>query len=194
MLLWLTLYGLPVLFGLLVATSAGFPFPAMLLLVASGSFVEQSEMKLWQVLLMGSAGAIVGDQLGYLIGRIGGRSLVRSITTRMGGADQIRRAEEFSKRWGGAGVFLSRWLVTPLGPWINVTSGLAEYSWPRFVLWGALGEVLWVVIYVMLGIVFSDQVQNLVDVLGNLAWAILGALATIIMGWIVIQYFRRNPS
>lgn len=187
---WLSLYGVPALFGILVVTSAGFPFPDTLLLLAVGSFVAQGQLNLWQVLIVASAGAIIGDQIGYCVGRWGGRRLVHRITTKVGGADKIKRAEDFSKRWGGAGIFFSRWLVGPLGPWINLSSGITAYSWPRFVLWDVLGETLWVALYVILGKLFSDRVQDLAELLGNLTWVIVGGIVAIILGWKVLQYFR----
>lgn len=186
----LSTYGLPALFIILAVSSAGVPFPITLLLIATGSFVAQGEMVLWQVLIVCSAGAIVGDNIGYWLGRWGGRKLVHRITERFGGADMIKRAEAFTKRWGGVGVFLSRWLITPLGPWLNLTSGIAGYSWPRFLFWDVLGEVLWVVIYVSLGNLFSDRVGALAELLGNLTWVIVGVIAAGILGWKLLQYFR----
>lgn len=141
---------------------------------------------------MGSAGAIIGDQIGYCLGRWGGRRLVHRITNKVGGADKIKRAGAFSKRWGGAGVFFSRWLVGPLGPWINLSSGIMAYPWPRFILWDVLGEVPSVVLYLMLGKIFSDRVQSLAELLGNLTWVIVGALAATILGWKLFQYFRNS--
>ncbi|MGI8469448.1 MAG: DedA family protein [Pyrinomonadaceae bacterium] len=189
----LALYGVAALFVMLVVTSAGFPFPDTLLLLAVGSFVEQGELNFWQVLILGSAGAIVGDQIGYCAGRFGGRSLANRITNRIGGSDKIRRAEEFSKRWGGAGIFFSRWLVGPLGPWINLSSGITAYPWMRFVFWDVLGEALWVVLYVTLGKIFSDRVQQVAEFLGNLTWVIVGVIVALILGWKLFQYFR-NPN
>jgi membrane protein DedA with SNARE-associated domain len=188
----LSTYGLPALFIILAISSAGVPFPITLLLIATGSFVAQGEMVLWQVLIICSAGAIAGDQIGYCLGRWGGRKLVRRVTNRFGGADMIKRAEAFTKRWGGVGVFLSRWLITPLGPWLNLTSGIAGYSWPRFLFWDVLGEVLWVVIYVSLGNLFSDRVGALAELLGNLTWVIVGVIAAVILGWKLLQYFRNS--
>lgn len=192
LLAWLSLYGVPALFIILVVTSAGIPFPDTLLLLAVGSFVAQGEMKLWQVLVVASTGAIVGDQIGYSLGRWGGRRLVRRITNKVGGAEKVKRAEAFSKRWGGVGIFFSRWLVGPLGPWINISSGITAYPWPRFIFWDVLGEVLWVVLYVMLGHIFSDRVQGLAELLGNLTWVIVGGIAATILGWKVLQYFRNS--
>jgi len=111
------------------------------------------------VLTVASAGSVLGDQIGYGLGRWGGR-LAEGFSRKLGGEEKLKSAEAFAKRWGGTGIFFSRWLVTPLGPWLNLTSGMAAYSWPRFVFWDVIGEVLWVVLYVMLGELFSDRVQH----------------------------------
>lgn len=190
----LSTYGLPVLFVVLAISSAGVPFPISLMLIATGSLVAQGEMGLWPVLIVCSAGAIIGDNIGYGLGRWGGRKLVRRITNRFGGADMIKRAEAFTKRRGGLAIFLSRWLVTPLGPWLNLTSGITGYPWPRFLFWDVLGEVLWVVLYVSLGNIFSDRVGALAELLGNLTWVIVGVIAAVILGWKLIQYFRSNDE
>ena len=190
----LSAYGLPALFIILAVASAGVPFPITLLLIASGSLVSQGEMGYWPVLVVCSAGAITGDNIGYWVGRSGGRKLVNRVTKRFGGADMIKRAETFTKRWGGVGIFLSRWLVTPLGPWLNLTSGITAYPWPRFLFWDVMGEVLWVVLYVSLGYLFSDRVGALADLLGNLTWVIVGVILAAILGWKLIQYFRGSDD
>jgi membrane protein DedA with SNARE-associated domain len=184
----LLVYGLPVLFGVIMICSVGIPFPVSLVLVAAGSFVEQGEMKLWQVIAVASVAAVLGDQIGYWLSRWGGRRLINRISHKIGGERKIKQAEALTKRWSGAGIFLSRWLVTALGPWVNVTSGIAAYPWRRFLLWDVLGEVLWVVLYVVLGYVFSDRVQAIAEILGNLAWVIVGLIVAVILGWKLKQY------
>jgi membrane protein DedA with SNARE-associated domain len=190
----LLLHGLPVLFGIIAIASVGVPLPASLMLVAAGAFVEQGEMELWPVIAVASAAAVLGDQMGYGLARWGGRHFIARIGRRLGGESKIRKAEALSMRWGGAGIFVSRWLVTGLGPWLNITSGIAAYPWPRFLFWDILGEVLWVFIFVMLGYVFSDRVQAMAEVLGSLTWVILGLIATAILGWRVVRYFRPEKA
>jgi membrane protein DedA with SNARE-associated domain len=90
------LYGLPVLFGVIVIASVGAPLPVSLMLVAAGSFVEQGELKLWQVIIV--AAAVLGDQIGYGVVRWGGRRLVARISRRIGGEAKIRKAEALAKR------------------------------------------------------------------------------------------------
>jgi membrane-associated protein len=186
----LLLYGLPVLFGVILVCSVGVPFPISLMLVAAGSFVEQGEMKMWQVIAVASLGAVLGDQIGYGVSRWGGRRLIDRISRRMGAQDKVKDAEELTRRWSGAGIFFSRWLITALGPWVNVTSGIAAYPWRRFLVWDVLGEVLWVSLYVGIGYTFSNRVQAIAEILGNLTWVIVGMIVTMILGWQVIRYVR----
>lgn len=176
-------YGLPALFAVIAIAAVGVPLPVTLALVAAGSFVELGQMKLWQVIVVGSCAAILGDQIGYLIGRWGGDRIAARLSKRRNGAARIARAHAFAKQWGAAGIFISRWLVTPLGPWLNLTSGMTRYPWRRFLIWDVLGEVLWVVLYVLLGKIFSGSVQALADILGNLAWVLVGIVAAAILLW-----------
>jgi membrane protein DedA with SNARE-associated domain len=191
----LGVYGLPVLFGTLLVGSVGVPTPASLLLLVAGSFVEQGDMKLWQVLLMASAGAILGDQIGYMLGRWGGRRLALRLSRWAGGEERLKSAEAWLRRHGGAGIFFSRWLLTPLGPFVNITSGLTGYPWPRFLLYDIVGEALWVVLYVLLGKFFSDQVEAVSGFFGDFVWLIVGLLFVGVLGWYLFRYFRTlSPS
>jgi len=190
----LLLYGLPVLFGVILICSVGIPFPVSLMLVAAGSFVQQGDMKLWQVIVVASVAAIAGDQVAYCLGRWGGRRLIGRVSRSIGVEAQIKQAEALTRRWSGAGIFLSRWLVTALGPWVNVTSGIAGYPWRSFLLWDVLGEVLWVVLYVTLGYVFSDRVQAMAEILGNLAWVVAGLIVALILGWKLKGYVLQRPD
>lgn len=183
-------YGLPALFCILAITSAGAPFPDSLLLIAVGSFVAQGDLAYGPVILVATAGAVVGDQIGYGLGRWGGRPLA----SKLGAADRIAKAETFSRTWGAAGIFFSRWLVGPLGPWINITSGLTAYSWPRFLILDIIGELLWVAIYVSLGRQFSDKVEAIADLLGNLTWVVLGLLVMLVLGWKLFQAARSSTE
>lgn len=186
----LGVYGLPVLFMSLLIGAVGLPLPGSLMLLAAGSFVEQGDMSLWPVLSLAAAGAVIGDNVGYALGRFGGRRMTRRISRWMGGEERLRAAEEWLKRREGAGIFLSRWLITPLGPFINITCGATDYPWPRFLLYDVLGEALWVVLYVLLGWLFSDRVQEMSDLLGDFMWMIVGLLLVCVLGWNLVKYLR----
>jgi membrane-associated protein len=186
----LGVYGLPVLFGVLLIGSIGLPLPSSLLLLVAGSFVEQGDMKLWPVLLVSSAGAIIGDNIGYTLGRWGGHRLNKRIAGLMGGVERYKQAKTRFKKREGVAIFLTRWLLTPLGPIVNLMAGLTNYSWPRFLIYDILGEALWVTLYVLLGKFFSDSVQELSALLGDFTWMIVALLVVAIIGWKLFSYLR----
>ena len=186
----LTAYGLPVLFGIALIASVGLPLPTSLFLIAAGAFAEQGDLNFTWAIVLASSGAIIGDNIGYGIGRWGGRALVTRLSSVFGGKPRLADAAAAAQRWGGAVIFLSRWLLSPLGSWVNLTSGMTTYPWPRFLLWDALGEVLWVILYVTFGWMFSDRAQALSAMLGDLTWAVIGVIATLVLGWRLIKSFR----
>jgi membrane-associated protein len=179
----LSQYGSPALFAAVMVAAIGVPLPVTLLLVVTGSLISQGAMNFWWSIGVASAGSIVGDQIGYAIGRWGGTRLISKCIALLGGRERLAQAEAKARRWGGWGVFFSRWLVSPLGPWINFASGIAEYSWVRFVIWDVLGEVLGVVIFIALGRTFSDRILALDAVLGDFTWAFVALLAALVLGW-----------
>jgi membrane protein DedA with SNARE-associated domain len=183
-------YGSPVLFAVVTIASIGVPLPVSLLLIVTGSLVAQGVMPAWWAIAVASTGSVLGDQIGYAIGRWGGSALVSRFAGMLGGPARIAKAEEHARRWGGLGVFLSRWLVTPLGSLINFTSGIAEYPWPRFLMWDVLGETLGAVLYIVLGWIFSDRVMELDAALGDFSWMILALLATLLLAWMLWRYLR----
>ena len=88
----LALYGPPALFVVLMIGCAGIPLPSSLMLVAAGAFVQLGEMKLWQVITVASAGSVLGDQIGYGLGRWGGRVAER-FSRRLGGEEKLKIPE-----------------------------------------------------------------------------------------------------
>lgn len=186
----LVLYGLPVLFVTILFASTGLPLPATLLLLTAGSFVAQGDLDLWWVVGLTTGAAVLGDHVGYGIGRWGSERLLGRMSRWGGGAERIQQAERLARRWGGIGVFLSRWLMTPIGPVINLTSGMARYPLPAFFCFDLLGEIVWVMLYVTLGRLFSDQVQTLSEALGNFTWVIVGMMAMALLGRLLLRPSR----
>lgn len=187
-------YGAFAIFSAILLASIGAPLPATFLLVAAGSFITQGELDLWPVLLAGTLGAILGDHIGYGIGRIGGRTLVHRVSQRLNAGAMLTQAEATMQRWGGIGIFLSRWLLTAVGPYVNLTSGLMGYHLLRFSFWDIVGEILWVTLYVQVGRFFSDQLATISDALGDLTWVALGVIAILMIGYKLLQSFRQSPA
>jgi membrane protein DedA with SNARE-associated domain len=184
-------YGAPALFGIVTIAAIGLPLPITLLLMVAGSMISQGVMDPWWAMAAAGAGAILGDQAGYAIGRWGGPDIVTKLSGLFGKRVNLRAMEAKAKAWGGPGIFITRWLLTPLGPWINLASGTAGYPWRRFLFWDILGEITGAVVFISLGRLFSDRVMALCAVLGDLTWAIAALLVALILGYQLLAYVRR---
>jgi membrane-associated protein len=181
----LSQYGSPALFVIVTIASIGVPLPVTLLLIVTGSLAAQGVIPVWVAITLAAAGSVLGDQIGYGIGRWGGAKLVERFARFLGGRDRMAIAEAHARRFGGAGVFLSRWLVTPLGSVVNLASGIAEYQWIRFFCWDVLGQAVDAALYISLGRIFSDRVLELDAVLGDFSWMLLALLASAVLGWLM---------
>ncbi|HMC58855.1 MAG TPA: VTT domain-containing protein [Candidatus Solibacter sp.] len=183
-------YGAPALFGIVTIAAIGVPLPITLLLIVVGSMIAQGAMNLWWAIAAAGAGSILGDQAGYAIGRWGGPAVIARLSGLLGRRDSLQAMEAKAKAWGGPGIFITRWLLSPLGPWINLASGTAGYPWHRFLFWDILGELTGAAVYIALGRFFSDRVMAVHAVLGDVTWAIAALLAAIILGFQLLKYLR----
>ena len=177
------LYGVPVVFATLLVGAIGVPLPSTLLLLSTGALLAQGDIDATTVFAAAATAAILGDQIGYQIGRRAGVLLESRYGGNGGIAANLAKARAFSRKWGGPGVFFSRWLVSPVGPWINITSGMAAYPWARFTAWGVAGEIVWVILFLGMGYGFSRSIEDLATLTSNLSWLILGIAATAFLGY-----------
>jgi membrane-associated protein len=144
-------YGAPALFGIVAIAAIGVPLPITLLLIVAGSMISQGAMNPWWAIGAAGAGSILGDQAGYAIGRWGGPAAVAKIGGLFGKRASLQAMEAKAKAWGGPGIYITRWLLSPLGPWVNLASGTAGYPWHRFLFWDILGELTGAAVYISWG-------------------------------------------
>jgi membrane protein DedA with SNARE-associated domain len=185
-------YGGAALAVILAINCLGVPFPTSLIMLAAGALAADGELDATVSFAGAAGGAFLGDQIGYWIGRLGGPPLAAAIARRFGVGAAIARAEAFGRRWGAVGVFLTRWLFSPLGPYVNLVAATGGMGWPAFALWSGLGESLWVVLYIGLGYAFADEVQALADLLGNAVWLVIAVAVAAGLGWKLFGPARRR--
>lgn len=193
-------FGLVSTYGLVVVGLCAYvsclavPVPTFAVMLAGGAFAASGDFVLWQVWAVAYGAAVLGDQTGFQIGRTGGVRVLALIGRRGQWQVRIDRAQAYLLHWGGLGVFLSTWLVAPLGPWVNLIAGAAGLHPLRFLVWDAAGEAIWVTTYIMLGYTFGDQLSLLVDVVSNYAGAVTAAVLTCGFGVLLFRRFRRLKS
>ena len=171
----LATYGAPLLALTTFASCLALPVPSSLMMLAAGAFVASGDLSASAVAAAAFARAVAGDQLGYFAGRGGGAFIERKLASRPKRRRLYSRARAYLLSHGNYGVFLTRWLFSPLGPYANLAAGAARLSWARFTLWAAAGEALWVALYVTLGQVFSHNLM----IASDLITQVLGLLAAL---------------
>jgi membrane protein DedA with SNARE-associated domain len=186
-------YGVPVVFAFTFLSCIAVPVPTSLVLLAAGAFAASGDLLLWQVGLAAFAGAVVGDQTGFGIGRLA-EGRVSAALARPERAARVAPARAAVERWGGIGVFLSRWLFSPLGPWVNLLAGAGGFRWPVFTVWAVAGEAVWVAPYVGLGFAFAGQIEALAVLLGNSAGLLAAALVAAVLLSQLRARLRRRPA
>jgi len=184
-------YGLWLLFGVGVLAAIGLPLPSTLTVMAVGAFVAGGDMTALPSYLTALGAAITGDQIGYFIGYFGGNAVENRLAKKPSRARRIDQSKTLMRRWGGIGVFLSRWLVAPIGPLINILTGASEMRWLRFSLWDLAGEIIWVSIYIGLGYGFRGNIEALAALLGNAGWVVAAALVAIFLGFRMLRTIRK---
>lgn len=190
-------YGVFVIFASAFLSCLALPIPTSLMMLTGGAFVASGDLTFWSVALAAFAGAILGDQAGYLIGRTGGRKLLDHLSRSPARAVVLRRAGDLIERRGGVGVFLSTWALAPLGPWVNFVAGATGLSWLRFAVADIAGEIVWVALYVGLGFVFMDQIDTVAQIMSDLGGLLVSLTLLIAAGlWlhhVLREHRKRQP-
>ena len=176
-------YGLPALAAILAAGQFGAPLPTTILLLTAGALQAAGDLAFWPLVAAGVAGAVTGDHAGYLAGRLAAPAIRRRTAASPRFGAGFARADAFMDRRGTTGVFLTRWLVSPLGPFVNIAAGVSAHPLWRFSLADLAGEMIWVTGYVSLGAIFANQISLIADLLANAGWAIGAVALTGFLGW-----------
>ncbi len=138
-------YGLWFLFLIVASESAGLWLPGETVLIAAAIYASNGHLPIVGVIVVAAAAAIVGDNIGYWIGREGGRALLRRIPILNRLAERaLPPAERFFDRHGGKTVFFARFFggLRVTAAWI---AGISRMPWWRFVAWNAAGGIVWAV-------------------------------------------------
>lgn len=168
------------------------PIPSSFMMLAGGAFIASGDLALSPVVAGALGGAVLGDQTGFVLGREGGNLLAQRAKPGRRRLALINRARAFLDRWGVLAVFLSRWLFSPLGPYINFLGGAGGLRWPGFTLGSLTGEAVWVVLYVGLGYTFSGQIAQVAEFAGDIAGLLAGLVVTIGLGAMLLRAARRH--
>ena len=176
--------------GILIESS-GIPFPGELTLVAVAAYAGTGHLNIVAVIVLGALGAIVGGDLGYLIGLRGGRPFIERLLAifRLEVA-HLAQAEMFFAHHGDKTILVGRFIVG-LRTWASVFAGVAHMPFWRFQLYSVLGAVPWAILWGVVGYVLGNNWPLLTTVLKTVGY---GGLAVALLVGITLLFLRRRAS
>jgi membrane protein DedA with SNARE-associated domain len=183
-------YGLIALFLVVMLESGGLPLPGETALVTASIYASQGHLNIVEVIVVAAAAAIIGDNLGYWIGRTGGRKLLHRISfLERWSKRNLERGERFFERHGGKTIFIARFfsILRVTAAWI---AGISRMHWWTFFLWNAAGGIVWAT---LVGLVAYYVGHAAADAIGQYGlWAGAGIVVLLAIVWAVVHFWKKR--
>lgn len=173
--------------GFLFFEDFGVPMPGETMLIAASVYAGTGHLSIVAVAVVAFLAAIVGDNVGYVIGRFGGRRLAERFGRYVFLTPQrLDRAEEFFDRHGAPIVVVARF-VEGLRQLNGIIAGTVGMHWAKFLAFNALGAALWVAVWSSLGYLAGDHVEQISHYFTYVAVAV-GAIVVVV----AVRHVRRR--
>jgi membrane protein DedA with SNARE-associated domain len=193
---WLTdlfaRYGYAAVFFGVFLENTGLPVPGETMVLAGGALAHYGHLSLVRVILVTMVAAVLGDNLGFLIGRRGGRRLIVRFSGRFG--ITRRRLDDFDRffeRHGPKTVFVARF-ITGLRVFCAVLAGGSGMRWRTFLFFNATGAVVWSITIAVVGYVLGHSWDTLERLIGGTG--IVGSIVVVVLVVLWIARTRRQSS
>lgn len=189
--------GYPAVALFIMIESAGIPFPGeTMLLLASFYAAVDHRLQIPLVIICAALGAIIGDNLGFLIGKTGGYALVQRYGRYLFlKPHHLQKAQNFFARHGNKTVFLGRFIAV-LRAWAAFLAGVNHMHWSTFLFYNAAGGILWAIIYGCLGFfagrVFHDNFGAVEQLARTLSWTGTALIIVVVLGLFILFRLRRH--
>ncbi len=178
--------------GLVIGVeSMGVPLPGETTLIAAALLASQGHLQIGFVIAAAAIGAIIGDSIGYFVGRKAGRGLFDRLGRRFHhfSEDRIVRAERYFHKYGVWTVFFGRF-VALLRIFAGPMAGMLRMHYPRFLLANAAGGIVWAT---TIGVVAYKIGDNADKVFGRVSiWALAGVAALAVAAYVVRKVRKRR--
>ncbi len=172
-------YGYAVVFFGVLLENAGLPVPGETALLAGAALSRSGTLFLPWVVATAIVGAILGDNIGFMIGRRGGRALVERFGPKIGlTPPRLEQFDAFFDRHGAKTVFIARF-VTGLRVFGAVLAGTSGLPWGRFLVYNGSGAVAWAMTFGAVGYFLAYSWETLEEWIGRSGLALLAVAAVI---------------
>jgi undecaprenyl-diphosphatase len=171
----------------------GFIFPGEIAVILGGVLAFQGRITLTGAIVAAITGAIIGDSIGYEVGKHFGVRLLEGPLRRFVKHEHQEKATAFLRRHGGKAIFLGRFTAA-LRAIIPGMAGIAEIPYPTFLLYNALGGVVWGGGFTLLGYVAGNGYKHVQHIVGRASALLLGLLLVVLLIVRVARLIANNPD
>jgi membrane-associated protein len=178
---------------LIILGCVGIPTGSTLLVIAAGAFAYAGEFNIGILLLEIWIFACIGDSIAYIIWRVlGNKILSKYSKLKAYFHPKIVRAETYLKKHGKTTIFFTRFLIAPMGPFVNAAAGVTEYKLLTFSSFVGLGELVWTCIYLGLGYWFGDSWETIIPIVTQFSQFLTYIIILSIILYFFIKTIRTN--
>lgn len=175
--------------------SFGPPLPGETIIIAASIYAGAGSLNIWLVALVAFAAAVIGDNIGYLIGRKGGHALVERYGKYIGATpERYGKAEDFFKRHGSWIVIVARF-IEGLRQLNGIIAGTAEMPWRKFAAAQALGAAIWVGTWTAVGYNAGSHITAIYEGFAKVGYGLVGvAVLAALVWWLRRRHRKRSTS
>jgi membrane protein DedA with SNARE-associated domain len=176
---WLSEYGYIVVFLLVMLESLGLPVPGETALIAAALYAGSTgKLEIEKVIVVAAAAAIIGDNIGFAIGRYGGAKVLLKYGHKVRLHEgRLRIGIWLFRHHGGKVVFWGRF-VSILRTYAAFLAGANRMSWPRFLVFNTTGGIVWATVFGLGYYLFGDVLERLSTTI-DVGLGVLGILAVV---------------
>jgi membrane-associated protein len=189
-------YGYPAIWLTIFIAAAGAPIPASLVLFASAAFAALGDFNIFILFLVVWSAAVMGDNLGYLIGRRVGTILLgwlkRQKRLHWITLPALAQSQTYFRKRGGWAIFMTRVLFSALGGSINLLAGIEQYPYGSFLFWDVIGEALGAIAPLSLGYAFAETWEEVAGLFGAFSGLLLTLLVAIVLSILIVKKIRQH--
>jgi membrane-associated protein len=169
----------------------GLIVPGDVILALGGVYASQGRMSLAAVIVIGTLAAIVGESIGYWLGRKYGKRLIRRIPLVNRLQDQLENSQEYFKRHGGKTVAIGRY-ATAAGAFIPFTAGAGRMPYRRFLLFDIPAIIVWATVISIIGYVFGNNLDRVDKILSRFGYGVLALIVLFFAGRYLMKRRRER--
>jgi len=183
-------YGYAAVFLAILVEGVGIPAPGQTLLIAAALTAAHGNLSIVWVLIFACTAAILGNSLGYLLGRRGGRPLLARLKVR---GDRLSRLESQFRRYGGSVVLAARFF-DGLRQLNGIVAGMLAMPWKVFTLFNVLGAMLWTGVWGLGAYALDREIGTVHNALRKIEPVVVALTLAVLVALLVYLFRRRTQS